>query len=321
MARTADNDLSAANYEPLNRDFYRSEPHQYLDHRLGNLLLVAGRDRELRDLLDQGVTLGELSAKRPDDAEPRDAEEDDKSQQAFVALEAELLLHHASETILRLYFAHCGPPPCPWLELSRMRSFETFKTTVRETFLDGERSDRVDDIATVFLISSDCSDLSPEPTAEAWDKTLDNIDRFLVYYANHFLSDAHLYNAAKHGLAVQPGKMGMKLDVPDAPITADGMALQFLEVKDDKWQETVAWVHSDLSAVYIMTAISLIRQLWTVARIRYTDSAETKIQLFDGDPHKVLAEARRDRSSGGIAVQRLSRTLYYHNSSPVEGRA
>lgn len=316
MTRPADEGLATENYEWLNRDLYRSEPHLYLRHRLSNLLLVAGRDRELRDLLDQGVSFGDFEMKRRDDADPRDAGEDDESQQSFVALEAGLLLHHACETILRLYFAHRGPPPCPWLELARMRSFERFKTTVRETFLEKEPSDRVGDIADVFFGGSDRTGISPEPSVESWEKALGNVDRFLVYYANHFLADAHLYNAAKHGLAVQPGEQAIRLDVPGAPITAEGMALQFLEVKDDKWQQTVAWVHPELSVVYTLTAIDLIEQLWTIARVRYTGSGETELQVFDGDPHHVLADARRKRASGPIVVRTMSRVLRYYTSPP-----
>ena len=316
MTRPADEGLATENYGWLNRDFYRSEPHLYLRHRLSNLLLVAGRDRELRELLDQGVSFGDLSMKRRDDADPRDAVKDDESQQRFVALEAELLLHHACETILRLFVAHRGPPACPWLELARMRSFEKFKTTVRETFLESDTSNRVGDIADVFFGGSDRTGINPEPSIESWEKALGNVDRFLVYYANHYLSDAHLYNAAKHGLAVQPGEQAIRLDLPSAPISAEGMALQFLEVKDDKWQETVAWVQPDLSVVYTLTAIDLIEQLWTIARVRYTGSGETAIQVFDGDPHQALADAQRKRASGPIVVRTMSRTLHYCGSSP-----
>lgn len=46
--------------------------------------------------------------KRRPDAEPRDPDEDNRSQQNFVALEAELLLHYAGKTLLRLYLAHRG---------------------------------------------------------------------------------------------------------------------------------------------------------------------------------------------------------------------
>src|SRR5690349_6380569 len=57
----------------------------------------------------------------------------------FVAAESEVLLHHVSETLLRLSLALAPSadgevPDAPWLELARERSFRSFKKRVRRAF-------------------------------------------------------------------------------------------------------------------------------------------------------------------------------------------
>jgi hypothetical protein len=89
------------------------------------------------------------------------------------------------------------------------------------------------------------------------------------------------------------------------------MALQYLEVRNGEWRQTISWVDSELACVYSVTAIELMTQLWAVARARYAGAGPAEIQVFDGNPHEVLAEARR--SEGPVMVRNLSRTLRYHS--------
>lgn len=59
------------------------------------------------------------------DEEDDDADEEDLSR--YAVAESSVLLHHAAETLFRLYLAHRELPPCPWLEVSRLRNFAAFK--------------------------------------------------------------------------------------------------------------------------------------------------------------------------------------------------
>jgi hypothetical protein len=108
---------AAENHRELNEAFYRARPHAYFNQRLETLVLIAGKSGQLDELLAQGVTLGRLKAggaPTPDLTEHQRAEAE-QDRERFVIAEAEVLLHHAAETLLRLYLAHEGLPPCPWL--------------------------------------------------------------------------------------------------------------------------------------------------------------------------------------------------------------
>lgn len=52
------------------------------------------------------------------------------------------------------------------------------------------------DVALVFQGATEPNKLTPEPSHDRWEGSLSNIDRFLVYFAQTLLSDAHIYNAA-----------------------------------------------------------------------------------------------------------------------------
>jgi hypothetical protein len=45
----------------------------------------------------------------------------------MAALESTVLLHHAGETLMRLYLAHAGDAPCPWMEIARFPDSRRFK--------------------------------------------------------------------------------------------------------------------------------------------------------------------------------------------------
>jgi hypothetical protein len=317
MSPPADEHLAPEGFPALNESFYRSEPHAYLGQRLTNLLLVAGKPEELIDLMDSGITFGEASVGRRPDSPERDQEEDDKNGRAFVALEAELLLHHASETLLRLFFAHSGLLPCPWLEMSRLRGFSKFKALVEATFLTKDPLDRTADVAQVFFPSADRRLIDPDISAETWDGNLETIDGLLTHFADHFHSRAHLYNAGKHGLAVLPGEHAISMGLPDLSIDADGMALQYLEKKAGKWQRTIAWVDPEVLIAYIWLAIDLIEQLWAVGRARYTDKKVHKLKIYSPELLGELSSVPARKAGGAFTVNKVSFELTCHSPDPV----
>lgn len=313
MTRPEDRNLAWENYSGLNRAFYGSEPHTYFRHRISNVVLVGGRDAELRQLLDEGVKFGLLEMSRSEDAPERNEAEDQESAERFVALEAEVLLHHTAETLMRLVLAHRGPPPCPWLELARLRSFVEFKKELNEVFVDGSSEDRYEMIGVIFFGGTDRTELEPTPPEDLWDSSFRSIDKFLVRYASGLLSDAHLYNAAKHGLAVQPGEYGVRLET-EIPIAREGMALQYLEVKDGEWHRTVDWVIPELSLVYALTATDLMEQLWSVARGRYLGENDLDLRLFSEEIHKVLRDAEtKSDDRNPFVLRSMSQKLLYYN--------
>ena len=320
VTRPEDIDLAFENSPRLNADFYRSEPHVYIRHRLSNLMLVAAKDEELSRLLSEGVSFGLIST-GPKGGEPKVYTESDReSALRFVALEAEVLLHHATETLLRLFLAHAGVPLTPWLEMSRLRSFREFKEIVNKRFLEDTPEDRESDVAEVFYGSNDITNYDPRPSDDEWAESVRTIDRFLVRFASNLLSDARLYNAAKHGLAVKPGEYGLTLGDQENPlIDRHGMALQYLEVVEGQWKRTVEWVETDASVIYIWIATDLMEQLWSVGRRRYTGEGAMEVKIWKEEIHKVIDDAANKLMGEGPALLKsMSESLLYYASREEE---
>src|SRR5688572_491801 len=118
---SADTGLAPENYAELNRALYHARPWTYFEHRLRNVILVAGAADRLSDILREGVRAGTIEFEWKPDPDPeverRDQEQLAEDEERFTITEAEVLLHHASETLLRLYLAHEALPESPWLDL------------------------------------------------------------------------------------------------------------------------------------------------------------------------------------------------------------
>lgn len=174
-----------AHLPALNESFYTARPQDYFGRRLQDLMLVAGNLAGLDDLFAKGVSFGALSAIGPQMGEglaPERASERERQTQHFVIAESEVLCHHAGETLLRLYLAHAGAPPSPWLELSQIRSPEEFKKRVRRRFgPDSNPSDPANlaEIARTFYLTDVPERIQPPPAPEEWSKGLAIIEGYL----------------------------------------------------------------------------------------------------------------------------------------------
>ena len=147
--------------EQLNETFYRTAPHDYFRQRLFNLLLVASKSDEIADLAGETITYGSLQVGRSPGSASNE-EENSALVEQFVATEAEILLHHISETLLRLYLAHETAPLCPWIEVTRLRNFREFKESARELFLSTTNEPSDESIARVLVGTSNPEHLSPK---------------------------------------------------------------------------------------------------------------------------------------------------------------
>ena len=112
-------------------------------------------------------------------------------------MEAMMIVHHASEALLRLFFAHVDHPECPWIGLSASTNFNEFKDRVGEKLKTRFSSEQ---IAMVFLGGTDAEDAGIEMSQEDFDKSVEGVDRLLRDCALRILQDAFLYNGVKHGL-------------------------------------------------------------------------------------------------------------------------
>lgn len=120
-----------------------------------------------------------------------------EARQRYLRTEAVTIVHHASEAILRLYFAHITDPECPWLSMSSSLSPSDFKLQVLDAL---EKDFKREDIALLFLGGVDPSDAGLDLSVEDFGATVNSIKRLLVDCALRFTGDSFLYNAVKHGL-------------------------------------------------------------------------------------------------------------------------
>src|SRR4051812_38142436 len=124
--RPEDANLATENYPALNRAFYTAQPHEYLGTRLQHLIIEMAKPKELEALLRAGIETGSLKIGPPPAEANEDIDsttaDDERAHAQYVATEGAGLLQHTAETLIRLYLAHSGTPPCPWLVLARERS-------------------------------------------------------------------------------------------------------------------------------------------------------------------------------------------------------
>jgi hypothetical protein len=312
--------LTGDDFPSLNAAFYRAEPADYFDRRLVLLLLTAGNTPGVEELLNRGVTYENFSfpADQISRAEPWHPER-------FVTTETVVLLHHLGETLIRLYLGHEataeeGVPPCPWLDLARVRTPGLFKMRARERFLNSplDTAERRRRVALAFYGAATTRSFEPRPAEREWTRSLDSIESHLVGFANELLDGGALYNAAKHGLALGPEHR--EAEFKDLA-SSSGPSIEYLEVKRDddrdRWYRTVDWVNIDLRLAEIGVGVELIRMLWNVARARYVlPRARIEHRLFDRPTYAQMAA--RDLPKVGGTVRRSSFKLKYVRMQPIE---
>jgi hypothetical protein len=125
-------DPASDEIQALNEEFYDRQPWAYFQLRCSFLALAASSEDRVREAFADPIQVGALGfgLSLPQEyAYP-------SPQQQFVAIELEVLLQHAAETVLRLIHAHAEHPPCPWLKMSRLRHHGEFKDWVRRKILE-----------------------------------------------------------------------------------------------------------------------------------------------------------------------------------------
>jgi hypothetical protein len=304
----------------LNEAFYRAEPHEYFERRLYLVMLAGDPKVDLEQFLADGV---EVDGFQAGPAPPPALDElEQKRRDMFLITEAASLAHHVGETLLRLYFAHASLPfpGCPWLELVRERRPAAFKERVRERFgPETAIAEERDMIAKLFYGTADHRKFPAEIPAETLDKGLENIERWLRFYANEFLEDAPLYNSVKHGLAVHPNRPALSLSDAEGQVFlgAEGAALDFLaerQLEDRRvWARHTRWVPPMSSLAATSMAIRLIHGLWRTARWRYLDEVPEGIDLITEPMYFDFRKA----VDADTRVMRMSVDLSYY-STPQE---
>jgi hypothetical protein len=311
--------LATESLVELNNDFYRLEPWVYFRFRLRNLALSAGRELELQNLLGEGVSVDgfKLGA---ENFSPKLALDDEErsAQQSFVVLEAEVLLHHVAETLLRLYIAHESDPECPWIAITSERDFGRFKGKVSDLRQNLETPDYRDRAAKVFFGASDWKELRPAINEDEWTHHLENSIQWLSWFAAYML-DGYVYNAAKHGLGVWPQNSALSVEIDGMPdfLNGSGPCLEYLHTSREadgriKWRRTTKWVRIDKTFASIHIACALIHRLWSVGSVRHGNFQKADLELFPfPSPSELLANDE-------MALTNFSRSLRYYEDPTAE---
>jgi hypothetical protein len=282
-------------FERLNRVFYLSRPHQFFRAQMETLIRVSAAE-----------LLNPIGA---DDLEPImgdmsfvgvDASDEMWSSQQYVDVEAQLLLHRSSESVLRLYLAHLGIPPCPWLEIANLKNPRAFKDAVDEEILDADSEALRRNVMIVVTGYGD----RPDGVAR-WEEGLNSLVEFLKTLAAVHLNDGALYNSLKHGFstAVGNGALTIGEDGADDVVELDsGTVFQYLEHDawgDDNtrvWKETSYWTSTRYALRLTHVACCLIENIWQIGRLRYGQSSEN-VELFFPEELTVWDLKQRDPSS------------------------
>jgi hypothetical protein len=135
-------------------------------------------------IAQKGVTYRGLKyTEGPGEESGKAAEKANEARERFVMADSEALLHHASETLLRLYLAHEQQGDCPWLDMARVRSPGKFKQMVDARFLAGlPAEERLAGVGNVFFGVHERTKLSPTPPERQWTAGLSNIEAFLTHF-------------------------------------------------------------------------------------------------------------------------------------------
>jgi hypothetical protein len=300
-----DDGLVPDQFPNLNRRFYDRCPAEHFGHRLRLLLTLWGKPDDLLQLFEDGVAINELAAGGRVELEANSVER-------FVMADAEVLWHHAAESLMRSYLAHRDLPDCPWLEVARLRSHHVFKRRVRDEILEAASDELRPGLARV-LTGTDDPSRRVSAYGESLDPQLEATEHLMRRIADRYLDHSNAYNAAKHGLAVVAGEHGFSLGDPTNPlIKEDGPAISYLEVREDpegrrRWHNTITWLRLEQMIGSIFWMNRLLETIWSVARGRYVEPEPFCISL----PTHEIVDAIDMRGKKAISMPHFPMPLQY----------
>lgn len=314
-----DKGLIVENYPDLNATFYGMSPHAYLRRRLRSLWLWHGDPPGLAELLNEKFIVDDMAVTLGTEG---DEEEEKRERERFVVIEAEVLLHHVSETLLRLYLVHAKESPCPWLDISREKKFFLVKKDIEKLRQRLKAGEERSGIEKAFFPPGDRKTLIPDHGDEVWEAAVQNLSEYLDYYAAHFL-DAAPYNAAKHGLALLAGQSGIELGAGDDPLPflkRSGPALIYLDIErdeksgDPRWAKITKWIVLRRALAMTHLGCRLIEEIWKIGAGHRTSEKPVDLYLFTEPKCKEVLERTEHASQGGIpgvTTDRVSERLLY----------
>jgi len=309
-----DEGLSPENFQVLNEEFYEGDPADYFMRRLQGLLILSGRPDAIRTLLSEGVEAGgaRIQLRAEAGLGSESTEQDAEGRSRFITADAWLLLHHASETLLRLYLAHSDDDLCPPLQIARQRLPGAFKEEVKARFREAASLEHYAANGRVFYNSPTAEGLT-DLDSEGREALLANVEGLLRLFADVFL-DAESYNAIKHSMAIRTGHSRFNLTVNGMDMgTTEGPHIEYLGIHKSGerlvWAHKTKWLNLDLIVARIYVAHRMILALWLAARSRYVGASLEAVPSLGSPTPEELSR------SDSVTWSSMARDLIY--DSPV----
>ena len=210
------------------------------------------------------------------------------------------------------------PPINPQLKMAKIRDGKQFKALLNREILHSRNPERRRELlAMTFLGAPSREYFEPLISEEDWNKAVDTLDRFFRILAETFINSAHLYNATKHGLAVNADPMTIELgdETDGVLLRSQGQSISYLETvrkgkNREEWQETTEWIDVERSIVLCYVACVLIDWLWRIARKRYlgANDASIKFKMLTWLDMNDLT-GKKEEPINGIVVSRMSQPV------------
>lgn len=127
-------------------------------------------------------------------------------------------------------------------------------------------------------------------------RTLDNYGAHLRHHCRAVTQTPSLYNAAKHGFAVQAGftELTVALD-GEEPLNFKGPTLAHLKLRDQPtrgWDVSTKWTDPGEQLAFTYVAVRMMASLWSVARHRYRQADHADVVVTPGPTPKQIIKRR-----------------------------
>lgn len=274
--------------------FYNADPAEFIKMRIESLSLMACTDEQLAPAFgaDRVISTSRVGDKDAPEVSARFGAmkpPDLAARKRYIRMESVMIAHHASEALLRLFFAHVEHEECPWLGMSASTDFAEFKGKVSTALKQG--FDRAQ-IAMVFLGGDSPTDACIQLSDNEFDDAIDAIDLLLADAGRRFIGDSFLYNAVKHGVTAvaiddDEAEVAFRSDEGEHTTLHKGPMHVYLHKKlfPGAPKSAPEWLYSADDAnptreLSVSTLISkAIDSLWAVARRRYMGASGSIIYV------------------------------------------
>lgn len=309
LGRSSDDDSDGGDMEQARRvcdQFYRGGSiGTYFNTRLAVLAALNANRDQFVEWCDSGIKFHDSHITIPSvesDAETSEpASANDDPLQWYIQTETVSLLHHALETLFRLYTGladarHWTDPLVALADRTRSRDLpDLVREQVSDITVDDMRS-----TVSHLLLAQPVPDDAPEFVA-----VVDNLAGMLKVLAARWLKSRQSFNAIKHGLLVAQSNAVLSV----GPVGEDlvdlgyGPSIAFLThtnwrmqpVRSNKtenvrdWAVETHWIRFGETSRILATTCVLIDSLWSIAVARWSPADGAELRQAFIDPSKFSA--------------------------------